>query len=47
VVTNIKIHQLELRGFITVRGYDKNNKQKRFYVEINKIQNYTVTSLGE
>ncbi|WIY62887.1 hypothetical protein [Bacillus arachidis] len=47
MVTDVKIEHLELEGFITVKGYDKNNKQKRFYVEINKIQNYTVTSWGE
>ncbi|WP_314108756.1 hypothetical protein [Bacillus pseudomycoides] len=47
VVTNIKIHQLELRGSITVSGYDKNNKEKKLYVDINKIQNYTVNSWGE
>ncbi|WP_242276063.1 hypothetical protein [Bacillus cereus group sp. BfR-BA-01445] len=28
VVTDVKIQQLELAGFIRVRGYDKNNEQK-------------------
>ncbi|MHC2832231.1 hypothetical protein [Bacillus sp. F9_6S_D1_P_5] len=28
VVTNVKIQQLELAGFIRVRGYDKNNNKK-------------------
>ncbi|WP_026590698.1 hypothetical protein [Bacillus sp. UNC437CL72CviS29] len=47
VVTDVKIEHLALAGFITVRGYDKNNKQKRLYVDINKIQNYIVASWGE
>ncbi|PFM62540.1 hypothetical protein COJ48_18775 [Bacillus cereus] len=47
VVTNVKIEHLEREGFITVRGYDKNNKQKRYYTVINKIQNYTVDYWGD
>ncbi|PFD99883.1 hypothetical protein COE15_27545 [Bacillus cereus] len=48
VVTDVNIEtRFELRGSITVRGYDKNDKQKRLYVDINKIQNYTVESWGE
>ncbi|PFM56270.1 hypothetical protein COJ48_28735 [Bacillus cereus] len=47
VVTDIKIYHLELAGFIRVSGYDKNDKQKRYYVDINKIQNYTVDSWGK
>ncbi|PFD96756.1 hypothetical protein COE15_19030 [Bacillus cereus] len=47
VVTNVKIEHLEREGFITVGGYDKNNKQKRYYVVINKIQNYTVDYWGD
>ncbi|MEY8351330.1 hypothetical protein AALF16_24290 [Bacillus cereus] len=47
VVTDIKIYHLELAGSITVSGYDKNDKQKRYYVDINKIQNYTVNSWGK
>ncbi|MFJ8413355.1 hypothetical protein ACQKNN_00370 [Bacillus paramycoides] len=47
VVTNVKIQQLELAGFIRVRGYDKNNKQKKHYVVINKTQDYKVEYWGE
>ncbi|ENJ6139151.1 MULTISPECIES: hypothetical protein [Bacillus cereus group] len=47
VVTDIEIYHLELAGSITVSGYDKNDKQKRYYVDINKIQNYTVNSWGK
>ncbi|PFD99891.1 hypothetical protein CN288_19235 [Bacillus sp. AFS023182] len=46
VVTDVKIHHLELEGFIKVSGYDKNNKQKKHYVVINKIQNYEVAYWG-
>ncbi|ENB9403086.1 TPA: hypothetical protein ACGW5B_004822 [Bacillus paranthracis] len=46
VVTEVKIYQLELAGSIRVSGYDKNNKQKKHYVVINKIQNYTVSYWG-
>ncbi|PFM62539.1 hypothetical protein COJ48_18765 [Bacillus cereus] len=47
VVTDVKIDtSFELGGSITVSGYDKNNKQNRFYVEINKIQNYKVKYWG-
>ena len=47
VVTDVKIQQLELAGFIRVRGYDKNNKQKKHYVVINKSQNYKVEYWGD
>ncbi|MDA2667243.1 hypothetical protein, partial [Bacillus cereus group sp. Bc032] len=47
VVTDIEIYHLELAGTITVSGYDKNDKQKSYYVDINKIQNYTVNSWGK
>lgn len=47
VVTDVKIEHLELAGFITVSGYDKNNKQERYHVMINKIQNYTIEFLGK
>ncbi|SDY95309.1 hypothetical protein SAMN04488156_103191 [Bacillus sp. 166amftsu] len=47
VVTDVKIQHLELEGFIRVRGYDKNNKQKKNYVVVNKIQNYEVAYSGE
>ncbi|PFD96757.1 hypothetical protein COE15_19035 [Bacillus cereus] len=46
VVTDVKIEHLELEGFITVKGYDKNNKQQKFYVVVNKIQNYKVDYWG-
>ncbi|ACO28654.1 conserved hypothetical protein [Bacillus cereus 03BB102] len=46
MVTDVKIQQLELAGFIRVSGYDKNNKQKKHYVVINKIQNYKVSYWG-
>ncbi|MBO1628500.1 hypothetical protein [Bacillus arachidis] len=46
VVTDVKIHHLELEGFIKVSGYDKKNKQKKHYVVINKIQNYEVAYWG-
>lgn len=46
VVTEVKIYQLELAGSIRVSGYDKNNKQKKHYVVINKIQNYKVSYWG-
>nr|WP_026593249.1 hypothetical protein [Bacillus sp. UNC437CL72CviS29] len=42
MVTDVKIEHLELAGFITVSGYDKNNKQQRHYVVINKTQNYII-----
>ncbi|HDR7307618.1 TPA: hypothetical protein QCX06_005363, partial [Bacillus paranthracis] len=47
VVTDVKIQQLELAGFIRVRGYDKNNNQKKLYVVINKSQNYKVEYWGD
>ncbi|ATI51529.1 hypothetical protein [Bacillus tropicus] len=47
VVTDVKIQQLELAGFIRVRGYDKNNEQKKHYVVINKSQNYKVEYWGD
>ena len=47
VVTDVKIESLEREGAITVSGYDKNNKQKRYYVVVNKIQNYTVDYSGD
>ncbi|MES5847875.1 MULTISPECIES: hypothetical protein [unclassified Bacillus cereus group] len=46
VVTEVEIYQLELAGSIRVSGYDKNNKQKKHYVVINKIQNYKVSYWG-
>ncbi|MEM5622103.1 hypothetical protein AAHB56_15270 [Bacillus thuringiensis] len=46
VVTDVKIQQLELAGFIRVRGYDKNNNKKTFVV-INKSQNYKVEYWGD
>lgn len=39
--------QLELAGFIRVRGFDKNNKQNKYYVVINKSQNYKVEYWGD
>ncbi|AXO91878.1 MULTISPECIES: hypothetical protein [Bacillus] len=47
VVTDVKIQQLELAGFIRVRGFDKNNKQNKYYVVINKSQNYKVEYWGD
>ncbi|WIY62893.1 hypothetical protein [Bacillus arachidis] len=47
VITDVTIEHLELEGFITVSGYDKNNKQKRYYVVVNKIQNYKVDYSGD
>ncbi|ADY20421.1 hypothetical protein P4U05_16645 [Bacillus paranthracis] len=47
VVTDVKIEHLELAGFITVSGYDKNNKQERYHVMINKTQNYTIEFWGK
>ncbi len=47
VVTDVKIQQLELAGFIRVRGYDKNNNHKKLYVVINKSQNYKVEYWGD
>ncbi|EPZ0459394.1 MULTISPECIES: hypothetical protein [Bacillus] len=48
VVTDVKIEtHFELSGSITVRGYDKNDKQNKFYVDINKIQNYKVKTWGK
>ncbi|EJQ37605.1 hypothetical protein IEE_05164 [Bacillus cereus BAG5X1-1] len=47
VVTDVKIQQLELAGFIRVRGYNKNNKPKKHYVVISKTQNYKVAYWGE
>ncbi|HHQ8915040.1 TPA: hypothetical protein ACSVZR_005439 [Bacillus cereus] len=47
VVTDVKIEHLELAGFITVSGYDKNNKQERYHVMINKTQNYTIEFFGK
>ncbi|MDA2669916.1 hypothetical protein PDQ76_13780 [Bacillus cereus] len=47
VVTDVKIQQLELAGFIRVRGYDKNNNKKKLYVVINKSQNYKVEYWGD
>ncbi|SMD90875.1 hypothetical protein BACERE00175_02232 [Bacillus cereus] len=46
IVTKIDTYQLELAGSIRVSGYDKNNKQKKHYVVINKIQNYKVSYWG-
>ena len=48
MVTDVKIEtRFELSGSITVRGYDKNDKQNKFYVDINKIQNYKVKTWGK
>ncbi|WIY59479.1 hypothetical protein [Bacillus arachidis] len=47
VVTDVKIEHLDLAGFITVSGYDKNNKQQRHYVVINKTQNYIIDHWGK
>lgn len=47
MVTDVKIQQLELAGFIRVRGYDKNNNPKKLYVVINKSQNYEVAYWGD
>ncbi|WP_263704868.1 hypothetical protein [Bacillus thuringiensis] len=47
MVTDIKVYHLELAGSIQVTGYDKNDKQKRYYVDINKIKNYKVTTWGK
>ncbi|ADY20418.1 hypothetical protein P4U05_16660 [Bacillus paranthracis] len=47
MVTDIKVYHLELAGSIKVTGYDKNDKQKRYYVDINKIQNYKVKTWGK
>ena len=47
VVTDVKIQQLELAGFIRGRGFDKNNKQNKYYVVINKSQNYKVEYWGD
>lgn len=47
VVTDVKIQQLELAGFIRVRDFDKNNKQNKYYVVINKSQNYKVEYWGD
>ncbi|WP_369680627.1 hypothetical protein [Bacillus sp. AFS023182] len=47
MVTDVKIEHLELAGFITVSGYDKNNKQQRHYVVINKTQNYIIDHWGK
>ncbi|WIY59500.1 hypothetical protein [Bacillus arachidis] len=47
VVTDVKIEHLEREGYITVKGYDKNNKPKKHYVVVNKIQNYEIAYSGE
>ncbi|WIY59342.1 hypothetical protein [Bacillus arachidis] len=47
VVTDVKIEHLELKGFITVSGYDKKDKQERYHVMINKTQNYTIEFFGK
>lgn len=47
VVTDVKIESLERKGFITVRGYNKNDKQKKLVVVVNKIQNYIVDYSGK
>ncbi|SDZ43443.1 MULTISPECIES: hypothetical protein [unclassified Bacillus (in: firmicutes)] len=47
VVTDVKIEHLEREGYITVSGYDKNNKPKKHYVVVNKIQNYEIAYSGE
>ncbi|EOS8270765.1 TPA: hypothetical protein ACTZ3L_003650 [Bacillus cereus] len=47
VVTDVKIEHLARAGFITVLGFDKNNKQKKHYIVINQSQNYKVEYLGD
>ncbi|MGR9633770.1 hypothetical protein ACU82A_11885 [Bacillus cereus] len=46
-VTDVKIEHLARAGFITVLGFDKNNKQNKYYVVINKSQNYKVEYWGD
>ncbi|MBG9841057.1 MULTISPECIES: hypothetical protein [Bacillus cereus group] len=46
-VTDVKIEHLARAGFITVLGFDKNNNQNKYYVVINKSQNYKVEYWGD